>query len=285
LTPRSTASTHGTSQTGSQSSHVASWLAETGNCVPQDDGPAKDWRNRPETFYTDLTRASDIAISTYAAMVRDRLHFAEATYGDGEWYCMLGRNGRNANGEAYDPGLADLLRMTLLYPHGQWCVFWWPHGGKGQAIREKALEWIEDNQPAVNWIPHRAIARANAGGYAATFYRACRTRRVVLVGGAHLQRLDLFPVAVHVQVPHGTAWKEMDRIEDEVREAHEPDDLVLFASGMASNVMIWRLWQDMKGKATLMDVGSALDPYCGLYNRGTHNSAHWKANVMPRNIP
>lgn len=253
--------------------------------MPTDEGTTADIGVRPEAFHADLTRAADIAISTYAAMVHDRLHFAEATYGDGEWYCMLGQKGANRNGEAYDPGLGAELRRTLLEPAGQWCVFWWPHGGKGLSVRQRALHWLDEHRPDVRWIPHRAIARANAGGYAATFFRACRTRRVVLVGPEHLERQRLFDVAVHVRVPLGTAWKHTTRLCEDIRAAHEPDDLVLFASGMASNVMIWRLWPEMKGRVTLMDVGAVLDPYCGVWSRGTHNSEHWKRDIMPRNIP
>lgn len=227
----------------------------------------------------------ELAVATYAAMVADRVHFAQAAYRDGEWYCMLGFGGGNINGERYDPELGALLRRTLLEPVGQWCVFWWPHPRMGVKAREGALRWLEEHQPDVRWIPDRPIGRANQEGKAAPFWRACRTRRVIVVGPQHLAPLDLFPVAAHIVVPDGTAWKEADRICNEVRAQVLTDDLVLFAAGMASNLMIHRLWPDLRGRATLYDIGAALDPYVGVFSRGSFREPGWRENVMPRNLP
>ena len=63
------------------------------------------------------------------------------------------------------------------------------------------------------------------------------------------------------------------------------DELVLFAAGMAANVMIWRLWPECRGKATLYDIGAALDPYCGVMSRGSFRERGWRENVMPKNLP
>ena len=228
----------------------------------------------------------DLAVATYAALIEDRMHFAQAAYRDGEWYCILGRPGGNINGETYDPELGEMLRQTLLEPVGQWCTFWWDHPTIGKAAKKGALEWLAKHKPPVRWIPDRPISRANQEGRAAPFWEACRTRRVILVGPKHLAGLDIFPVAQHIPVPDATAWKHIDRICDEVRTALEgKDELVLFAAGMAANVMIWRLWPECRGKATLYDIGAALDPYCGVLSRGSFREKNWKARVMPRNIP
>lgn len=226
----------------------------------------------------------EFALSVYVAMVVDRVHFAQAAYRDGEWYCMLGRGGGNCNGEKYDPELGAMLRRTLLEPVGQWCVFWWPHPRKGIKAREGALRWLDEHQPDVRWIPERPVGKANEMGLAAPFWRACRTRRVVLVGPRHLASQDLFPVAHHVVVPDATAWQHVDRLCDEIRAVSEPDDLVLFCSGMASNVMIHRLWPEYRGRLTLMDIGAALDPYCGHNSREAYRDAKW-AERMERNRP
>lgn len=234
------------------------------------------------------TRAEDwcgLAVATYAALVRDRVHFAQAAYRDGEWYCILGRSGGNINGERYDPELGEMLRRTLLEPVGQWCVFWWDHPTIGKAAKRGALKWLEEHRPDVRWIPDRPIGRANQEGRAAPFWAACATRRVVLVGPEHMADLDLLPVAEHIVVPDAVAWRHVDRTCDEVRAAVQPDDLVLFAAGMASNVMIWRLWPELRGRATLYDIGAALDPYCGVFSRGSFRESGWREHVMPRNVP
>ena len=227
----------------------------------------------------------DIAVGVYSAMIRDRVHFAEASYGDGEWGCMLKGHGRNCNGEVYTPELGAMLRQTLTEPTGQWCIFWYPHPTIGVAMRKRAKEWIAKHKPEVHWIPHRCIARANNMGEARPLFEAFSARRVILVGPSHLSGLTLFPVAHHITVPDAVAWKHMDRLVSEIEAVLRPDDLVLFAAGMATNVMIWRLWKRYRKAVTLIDVGAALDPYVGHWSRGTHNSDEWRENMMPRNLP
>lgn len=233
---------------------------------------------------TDTVDWRAVTVSVYAAMFEDRVHFAQAAYRDGEWACILGWSGGNCNGEKYDPALGALLRQTLLEPVGQWCVFWWPHPAIGVRARKQAIEWIAQHKPPVRWIPDRPVGRANEQGVAAPLFAAIRTRRVILVGPKHLSRLSLFPVAKHVVAPDAIAWKHADRICAEVLEHHEPDDLVLFASGMASNVMIHRLWPALRGRATLYDIGAALDPYVGRLSRGEFQRPEW-AETARRNTP
>lgn len=227
----------------------------------------------------------DLAVATYAAMIEDRMHFAQAAYRDGEWYCILGRAGGNINGETYDPELGALLRRTLTEPVGQWCCFWWDHPKIGHAAKRGALAWLAEHKPDVRWIPDRPIGRANQEGKAAPFWTACRTRRVVVVGPEHIGRLALLDVADHIVVPERVAWKHADRLCEETLAALQPDDLVLLAAGMASNVIIWKLWPEVRGTVTLYDIGAALDPYCGVLSRGSFRELGWRERVMPRNIP
>ena len=239
-----------------------------------------------QTMKTTAEDWCDLTVATYANLIHDRMHFAQAAYRDGEWYCILGHSGGNINGETYDPALGEMLRRTLLEPVGQWCAFWWDHPTMGKAAKRGALKWLAERQPPVRWIPDRPISRANQEGRAAPFWAACRTRRVILVGPAHLTHLTLFDVAQHITVPDATACKQIDRICEEVRAAlRGEDELVLVAAGMATNVMIHRLWPECRGKATLYDIGAALDPYCGVYSRGSFREPGWKEAVMPRNIP
>lgn len=227
---------------------------------------------------------AETAVAVYAAMFRERIHFAQAAYRDGEWYCMLGQSGGNCNGEKYDRRLGEMLRRTLLDPVGQWCVFWFPHPTKGIQARTKAVAWLDKHEPAVTWIPDRPVGMANEQGIARPIFQAFRTRRVLLVGPEHLASLDLFDFR-HIIVPDGTAWRHVDRICHDIRDVVESDDLVLFASGMATNVMVHRLWPELRGVATLYDIGATLDPYVGVYSRGTYRSREWQKEVRPRNLP
>jgi len=226
-----------------------------------------------------------IAIAVYAAMIEDRVHFAQAAYRDGEWYCIGGSRGKTINAEEFNPELGKLLAQTLLDPVGQWCVLWWKHPKMGRQASNIAAKWIATHKPKVRWIPDRPVSRANEIGMAAPFFRACRSRRVIAVGPEHFSNLSLFDIDELIVVPPRVAWKHTDRVREQVLSVYEPDDLILFAAGMGSNLMIWELWPHLRGEATLLDVGAALDPYCGHFSRGVFREPGWQENIMPRNIP
>lgn len=231
----------------------------------------------------------DLTVATYAAMVEGRIHWAQAGYRDGEFGAILGRcSGHNINGEDYTPELGAALRETLMRPVGQWCCLWWPHQTIGAKVYRDALVWIGANKPPVQWLPERPIFRAVIEGAAAPFFAACRTRRVIVVGPAHMVRLDLLDVAVHIPVPKGTAWKLADDLTDEVCSAvgdRGDDPLVLIAAGMGANLIIHRAWPRLRGRATLLDIGSTLDPFCGVYSRGPFRDETWQRDTMDRNRP
>ncbi len=227
---------------------------------------------RDDPWFVHLTH-------TYAALIRAGLPFAEASYGDGEWQCILGRPGENCDGTKYEPELGEALRHTLLEPVGQWCSFF----DVPSPIRDAAIEWIEQHHPAVHWVAQRPYGRAATIGELAPFLQAVRTRRVVVVGPEHLAALpeEVVGPFVHVQVPMATAWLEVDRIADDVRCAVGMGDLVLFAAGMASNLLIHRLW---RGLSTMLDVGALLDPYVGVASRRYHSDPEWLLDMKPRNL-
>ena len=230
----------------------------------------------------------DLTVATYAAMVASRIHWAQAGYRDGEFAAILGHGGSNINGEDYTPELGAALRETLLRPVGQWCCFWWPHPTIGARVHRDALAWIEKHRPPVRWLPERPVFRAVLEGAAAPFFAACRSRRVIVVGPEHLSRLDLLDPVAHVPVPAATAWKAADALADETCAAVDAvggEPLVLVAAGMGANLIIHRAWPRLRGRATVLDIGSTLDPYCGVYSRGPFRERGWKETIMPRNRP
>lgn len=228
-----------------------------------------------------------IAVSIYAAMLHDHMHFAQASYRDGEWRAILGYDGRNVNGEEYVPELGDALTRTLKQPVGQWCAFWIPGQGgeRTREVRERAARWIAEHEPNVRWIADRMDGEANAAGHMAPFFAAARTRRAVLVGPRHLTKLpaSVLTPAAHVVVRDSDAWKHEEETSATIRRVLESGDIVLFAAGMASNLMIHRLWPEYRGEVTLYDIGAALDPYCGVQSRAIYRRPEWPA-TMKRNL-
>ena len=157
--------------------------------------------------------------------------------------------------------------------------------------------WVAfyDCATSVPWVYKETLANASVHGEFAPVLSAFRHRRLVVVGPAYLCELPAEHFgAVHVigVAPDGTAWKSVDETCANVRRAAElgkadqDPALVLFASGMASNMMIYRLWGDAEFRATgasLLDVGATLDPYAGRMTRNAYRKPEF-ADAMRRNL-
>ena len=79
-------------------------------------------------------------------------------------------------------------------------------------------------------------------------------------------------------------YKRQDETYAAVLEVVAPDDLVLFAAGFATKILIHRLWSVLRGRATLWDIGSAFDPYAGRATRNYHALASWRNTTKARNL-
>ena len=220
----------------------------------------------------------------YAAMIRDGMHFALASYGDGEWQCILGKPGENCDGTKYTPELGLALADSLLHPVGQWCSFF----DVVSPIRDEAIAWIERHRPPVHWIAQRPYGRAAEVGELAPFLRAIKEHEapVIIVGPDHIRDLpgEVLGPFVHVRVPNVGAWQGVDSIGTWVKEEldyEDPGSIVLFAAGMASNLLIHRLW---RRRHTMLDVGALLDPYCGVQSRRIYRDPVWQRDMKPRNL-
>jgi hypothetical protein len=81
------------------------------------------------------------------------------------------------------------------------------------------------------------------------------------------------------------AWREADTLAEEVEGCVAAGaDVVLIAAGMAAELVIHRAWPRVRGLASLIDIGSVLDPYVGVFSRSTHRNPIWRRDVMPRNV-
>lgn len=221
----------------------------------------------------------------YARLIADRMHFAQAVYGDGEWHCILGHEGQSAIGMVYEPWLGELLRLTLLEPAGQWCVYW---GNPEKTFRAECDAWIAEHRPRVHWVPRRVLSAANCNGFLGPFLAAARTRRVLAIGPEHFRDLppDVLDPVDRLEVRGNRAYEQIDEIVSWVTARIEEDDLVLFSCGMAAAPAIHRLWSnpDIHSRVTLYDAGAVFDPYCGVWSRKQYKREDWRRDAMPLNL-
>jgi hypothetical protein len=233
-----------------------------------------------------MVQFAEAPVEMYADLIRRGVPFAQANYGDGEWSCILGRAGKNVNGEVYNPELAAALTETLVDHGGMWCGT-----NPGRKLEAEVDAWIERKKVAPRWVWKETLSGANVDGKLAPVFQALRHRHVILVGPEHLRALPaaVVEVAAFIPVPDSTAWRTADQV---VRRLWWLGSeiggilVVLFAAGMGSNLMIHRLWKTHSDRVILLDVGAILDPYVGVWSRKGyrkrtfHEHSMW-ANVQP----
>src|SRR5690606_31502497 len=228
-------------------------------------------------------------IRRYVDDLRAGRQFAHAAYRDGEWKAILGEIGSNVDGTDYDRALGKALADTLTHPVGQRFAFW--PGDSQPHIHADAVRWLAKHAPPIDWLLDCPIRRANERGEARPFFQAVRERSVVVVGGPHLRGKTsalepLIGSYQYVPVHPTDSWKEAERIAVEVHALiRAGSDLVLFAAGMGSCLMIARLWPAVRDQATLLDVGAILDPYAGRMSRRVYRDPAWWAGPMQENLP
>lgn len=232
----------------------------------------------------------DRELGRYVGWLEAGTPFAHASYRDGEWRAILGHGGTNCDGTRMVPELGQALAESLTGADGIHAAFW-PTGDVGEGVRVTALEWLREHRPAVEWLADCPIRRANETGRAAPFFRALHDagRPIVLVGPEHLSDPRIFDLlgpwcANKVTTPAPNAWQFTEALAGVVAyQAGDEPAIVLLAAGMASELLIHRLW-DPSGALALIDVGAILDPYVGVNSRGAYQRPNWPA-LMARNLP
>jgi hypothetical protein len=192
--------------------------------------------------------------------------FKFARYGDGEIYCMNGRNGKNCDGHFYFPTLSMALHKAIS-PEPEYMVGIQPLSV--QHFPKDVDNYFGNFHTLYN---ADALHNASLSGSLKQFTAALEGRYIILVGPAHLA--SFFAQCVHIVIPNDNCWTEYTKIKQQI-EFHIDgvnNAVVILAASMMSEVLISN-FED--APHTFIDVGSVLDPYCGVKSR----RYHFKLNV------
>jgi len=96
---------------------------------------------------------------------------------------------------------------------------------------------------------------------------ALKEKDVLLVWPDRLKKVEIHNE--HISVPLENAWLEYDRILNDIYKILDTKEkmVVVFCVGMNTNILIDDIYNKYGDKFTLLDIGSALDPYIGIYSR------------------
>lgn len=236
-----------------------------------------------------------IALDFFVSRLERRNPFAFVRYGDGEWNCIHHAPGENCDHSTYFPDLGEALAETLRKPHtGNYLYAMGPKAAQSPLIGKSVQRWLDENAPDIIWNDSEVFLRTSLAGALYPLVRILRLRRVVLVGGAHLQALAELDPLVHVIVPDVNAWLDKERIAKDILRASfstnplKRAEVILFCAGMTSKVLMWELYPLMhQERVTMLDMGSVFDMYCGVDSRkyarqmpAHQKEALWRLNFI-----
>jgi hypothetical protein len=204
---------------------------------------------------------SEKTFARICQMLREKKNFKFARYGDGEFYCMAGKIGRNCDGHEYFADLGMALNEAF-YSNPDYMVGIQPlsvHGGLYQRAIQGALG-------PKNIYDADALHSASIDGKLDEFLDALRGRDTLLVGPRHLMPLYFRTVLI----PDVNCWLEYNSTIEMIDFAllGKMNAVVLLCASMMSEVIIDH-FKDTNH--TFIDAGSVLDPYVGKFSRRYHH--------------
>jgi len=190
-------------------------------------------------------------------------------YNDGEWNAIFQRHGENCDGHEYYPDMGRAL-IESLQPD--------PTNGYHVGICPgllKPREWWASRRvieflaarPDLALCNSLMLQSASQRGDLGRLFDALRGKRIVFVGNAGMRGIaERIELADFVEVPERNCWTAGAEIAGRITFAAIEPGIVMLACGMPAKVWARQAWRD-GGAASLLDVGSVLDPYCGRLTR------------------
>lgn len=203
---------------------------------------------------------SEVTFKRMCLMLDEGQNFKFARYGDGEFFCMAGKVGRNCDKHEYFADLGQALN-DAFYSDPKYMVGIQPlsvHGG----LYKRALEFA----PGPQYIYDADVLHsASIDGKLGEFFEVLKNRRTVLVGPGEL--MDKMNFNAYVLIPGLNCWNNYEGIMYRLKREIKPNDVVLLCASMMSEVIIHELRNE---RITIIDCGSVLSPYAGIKNRSYH---------------
>lgn len=210
-----------------------------------------------------------VPIEWYIEQIRERKPFALARWSDGEWPCVLGRQGANTDKHPYSPELRRDLTQCLLerprYVMGLQELV-------PRTIGQEVHDWLEERELWPDWVQGGVFHTASIENRLGPFIAALAERGVILVGPKRLGALAVFPIRAHIETPLFNCHSECERVVEEAAAAIArlgTEPVVSISASMSANVIVHRL-NALHPEATLIDIGSLWEPYVGVANRRYH---------------
>ncbi len=218
---------------------------------------------------------------TVIEKLRNNEPFHLSRWGDGEFLCMLGKQGRNCDGHDYSYDLMNALVDVWEYNRYEL------YDNMHDLVQPHAIRTVEGIESFINgqhFDSSDLFVKASQYGELGKLFAALKDKYVILVAPKRFEDWDLFKVSKHIVIPYKNCFEYYDEtflqiinhlidLSDKVKKK----TIVLYCASMMSNVLICdNMGQDY---ITQMDLGSVLEPYIGHANRKYHTEIIEKIKI------
>jgi hypothetical protein len=211
----------------------------------------------------------------YLADLKEGKPFTLSRFNDGEWMSILGFDGRNTDNCAF-PIAAIGLRTALESAHP---IYYGSSNHTLRQFRSRVNSYLTENKIKVEWYDADVFHKASMRGLILPFFSLLKKKKVLLVAPDIIKRIyNRIAYRHHVSVPDQNATAEVKRIVSDIYEywREEKPNVILFCAGFATNIMIDNLYSLIGEETTMIDMGSVLDPYCGVRSRSYMRSSDFR---------
>lgn len=207
-------------------------------------------------WHTDLPDVFDLICEK----LRNREQFSFARYGDGEWNAIYGKQGANCDGHEYFPDMGKRLR-EIVESKPKYMM-----GLQPLTVASERIVQIQKDFPGIDWIDADSIHNASIDGRTEELFNVIRPQDSLIIGPRHMS--DEFTTDF-ILIQSINCWLE---VESTIHKIHswimgKQRPVIFLCASMMSEVLIDEFHQE----ATLIDLGSVLDPYCGVKSRRYHH--------------
>ncbi len=203
-------------------------------------------------------------LSFYIEKLRNGEHFSLARFGDGELYCMWGKQGKNSNGCFYTPELRQALLDSMRHENDPTFIYGL------QRVLPHDQNRVVAQYPNVKWYDSEIFSEVVAAGNLYPLIEQLRTMKVIII--TNFDAAKGFATAMgagyhfgFIEVPKSNSFEKRDEVLKLIKENEAKDAVVLFSCGMAANAFIAELHGKFDG--WLIDLGHIWDPFTGLMSR------------------
>ena len=194
--------------------------------------------------------------------LRDKEPFKFSRWGDGEWGCMFGWQGKNRDGNTYLPELRqELIKIINSEPDYYIGIQPGVLVDVGRGYVPEMRKYVMDTlfRMNLNTVVGDVLHYASEFGYLGEFVDALKDRNVIVIGAEYFAKIPWG--TGFIKIPPNDSFSDNERVfEFIISHAVDINDPVfLVAAAMNSNVIIDYIPEDV----TAIDIGSVFDPYLG----------------------